>query len=506
MAEAQTSTSAERAGGRRLVSGILWNGLGRGLPLLLALVITPFLVGALGVERWGLFTLALALIGIFGVFDLGLGMALTRGVSEKLGTGAVEEARAMIGATLLALLGVSSIMAVALFLAMPWLVGEFLNVPEGLRQEAITAFQLLAAGAPLVVLNAALWGVLSAWQRFRLANLVNIPLNTFYYLGPLLVLFVWNSLIGVMLAVILVRLFSGFAYAIIAHRDVPGLGLREARFALMRPLLRQGLWMSLSGALTQLLLYADRFIIGAMLTLSAVAFYATPLDLIMRLWILPVAVAQTMLPAIASSYRDLPQDTALLLKRGALIVMALCLPASLILIPGAELFLRLWLGEAFATGGGQVLRILAFGIFFSCLAFIPGVLLEAIGRPDVTAKFSLVLAAIFLPLSAALLPWIGIEGAAMAWAARCVVDCLGRCWFAARLYPAVRGTIRDMLWPIIPAALGLAALVPMGGWLWPALLAALVFGLVFAAGWSIAAPQDKVSALALIREKGRRSA
>jgi O-antigen/teichoic acid export membrane protein len=67
MAEAQESTSAERAGGRRLVSGILWNGLGRGLPLLLALVITPFLVAQLGVERWGLFTLALALIGIFGV-------------------------------------------------------------------------------------------------------------------------------------------------------------------------------------------------------------------------------------------------------------------------------------------------------------------------------------------------------------------------------------------------------------------------------------------------------
>jgi len=96
MAEAQLSETAERAGGKRLVSGILWNGLGRGLPLLLALVITPFLVSALGVERWGLFTLALALIGIFGVFDLGLGMALTRGVSEKLGSGAVEEARALV--------------------------------------------------------------------------------------------------------------------------------------------------------------------------------------------------------------------------------------------------------------------------------------------------------------------------------------------------------------------------------------------------------------------------
>jgi hypothetical protein len=71
---------------------------------------------------------------------------------------------------------------------------------------------------------------------------------------------------------------------------------------------------------------------------------------------------------------------------------------------------------------------------------------------------------------------------------------------------AVRDTMRELLWPIAPAALGLAVLVLLGGWLWPLLLAALVFGLVFAAGWSIAAPQDKATALALIRGKGRRSA
>jgi O-antigen/teichoic acid export membrane protein len=133
-------------------------------------------------------------------------------------------------------------------------------------------------------------------------------------------------------------------------------------------------------------------------------------------------------------------------------------------------------------------------------------LLEAIGRPDVTAKFSLALGAIFLPLSAALLPWLGIEGAALAWAGRCVVDCLGRFWFAARLYPAARETMRELLWPIAPAALGLTVLVPLGGWLWPALLAVLIFGLVFAAGWSIAAPQDKTFALGMIRRMGRRNA
>jgi Na+/H+ antiporter NhaA len=86
------------------------------------------------------------------------------------------------------------------------------------------------------------------------------------------------------------------------------------------------------------------------------------------------------------------------------------------------------------------------------------------------------------------------------------MDCLGRCWFAAKLYPAARQTMRELLWPIAPAALGLAVLVPLGGWLWPALLAALIFGLVFAAGWSIAAPQDKAHALGMIRRMRRRSA
>ncbi|MBD0274078.1 MAG: hypothetical protein ICV73_19385, partial [Acetobacteraceae bacterium] len=52
--------------GRSMVAGAAWNAAGRGLPLLLALLLTPVLVGQLGTERWGLFTLALAMVGVFG--------------------------------------------------------------------------------------------------------------------------------------------------------------------------------------------------------------------------------------------------------------------------------------------------------------------------------------------------------------------------------------------------------------------------------------------------------
>ncbi|MHB0725863.1 hypothetical protein ACX4MZ_00605, partial [Roseomonas mucosa] len=47
---------------RNFLAGAGWNALGRGLPLLLALVLTPILLSQMGVERWGIFTLALSLV------------------------------------------------------------------------------------------------------------------------------------------------------------------------------------------------------------------------------------------------------------------------------------------------------------------------------------------------------------------------------------------------------------------------------------------------------------
>jgi O-antigen/teichoic acid export membrane protein len=485
----------DRAGGRRLVSGVLWNAAGRGVPLLLALALTPVLVHLLGTERWGLFTLALALVGIFGVFDLGLGMALTRAVSERIGQGRGAEAPALVGATLISLTLLSAAMGGIAFALMPLLIGRVLLVPPALEAEALAAFRLLALGAPLVVLNAALWGVLAAWQRFRAANLVNMPVSVFYYLGPVIALLLWDSLVAVMAALVLVRLASGLAYAALAWRHVPGLGLAQARFALLRPLLRQGGWMSLSGALTQVLLYADRFLIGALIGLTAVAFYATPLDLVMRMWILPVAVAQALLPAIASSFRVAPLRTALLLRRGALIVAAVALPACLVLVAGAEWLLWLWLGTEFAEGGGMVLRILSVGIFFSCLAFVPGTFLDAIGRPDVTASFSLAQAAVFLPLGAGLLVLVGIEGAAIAWALRAATDCAGRFMLAARFYPAAAESGRALLPLMAAAGAGLALMVPLPGLLPAAALGAATLAAALAAGWRAAPAEDRATIL-----------
>jgi O-antigen/teichoic acid export membrane protein len=455
-----------RAGARAMVSGVFWNALGRGLPLLLALVLTPVLVHQLGLERWGLFTLALAMVGVFGVFDFGVGQALTRALAERIGAGREAEATGLVAAALATLGMISLVAALGLWLFIPLLVERILRVPPALQSQAMDAMRVLAVAAPLVVLNAALWGVLAAWQRFRAANLVTIPVNLFYYLGPVLVLLVWDSLVGVMLALVACRLVNTISYIWLVRPLLPGLSWRGIRLRLVVPLLRLGGWMTFNGMVTQALLYADRFLIGAMLSLAAVAWYATPLDLVLRVWILPVAVAQTLLPAFAGAFATMPTQTAALLRRGALAIMLLVLPAALLLVVGARELLWLWLGAEFAAGGARVLQILGVGIFFSCVAFAPNALLDAIGRPDMTARFVLGQAVVFLPLAALLLPVAGIEGAAMAWALRAATDCAGKLWLAARLYRPAAEAARGLAPPLAVAGAGLAALLAMPSLPW----------------------------------------
>ncbi len=62
-----------------------YNLLGLGLPLLAAVFTIPVLITELGTARFGLLTLIWAVVSYFGLFDLGLGRALTLQLAVVLG-------------------------------------------------------------------------------------------------------------------------------------------------------------------------------------------------------------------------------------------------------------------------------------------------------------------------------------------------------------------------------------------------------------------------------------
>src|SRR6266567_2771444 len=101
MSEASKNHNGHLTGGRLLARNTVWNLLGNGTPMLVAVACIPILIRGLGTERFGILTLAWALIGYASLFDLGLGRALTQLVAKKLGAGEEKEIPALAWTSLL---------------------------------------------------------------------------------------------------------------------------------------------------------------------------------------------------------------------------------------------------------------------------------------------------------------------------------------------------------------------------------------------------------------------
>jgi O-antigen/teichoic acid export membrane protein len=230
----------------------------------------------------------------------------------------------------------------------------------------------------------------------------------------------------------------------------------------VREMLGFGAWLSVSNIVGPVLVYLDRFVIGAMLAVSAVAYYTAPYEVITRLWLVPAALTGVLFPAFAAS------DRALLLARyrtGIKAVLAAIFPIAL----GGALFaaqwLEAWLGAEYANQGAWAARLLCIGVLLNCLAYLPFTLLQARGRADLVAKTHLAELPAYLVLLALTVPAYGIAGAALAWALRCAGDAAALFWLAHRKVLPGEAVLTAAQAAVIALALGAVA-----GSLWPGTL------------------------------------
>jgi O-antigen/teichoic acid export membrane protein len=191
--------------------------------------------------------------------------------------------------------------------------------------------------------------------------------------------------------------------------------------------------MTVSNVVSPLMVSLDRFLIGAMLSVTAVTYYATPFEVVTKLVLIPSALVGVMFPAFSTSFVQDRNRTALLYRRSIKYVSMALFPIILLIVILAKGGLEFWLGAEFAQNSARVLQWLAVGVFIYSLALVPFALVQGAGRPDLTAKLHL----IELPCYLLALWWLirvhGIEGAAIAWTGRVAVDAVVLLAFSHRL-------------------------------------------------------------------------
>ncbi len=404
---------------RRLRMNSAINLAGQIAPLAAGLAAMPVLVHALGPERFGVLAMGWVLVGYFSLFDLGLGRTLTRFASRAIGEGRAEEVPAIVKPILKIMLVLGIFGGAAVLLGTHWLVGDLLKLPTGLKSEARAAFVVLALGIPIVIFNAALTGVLEAHQRFGLINAIRVPMSLVIFLGPVMVL-PWTTHLAALTATIVGGRLAGLIATWWAcDRIMPHfVSARADPTFRIGPFLRFGGWLTVSNIVGPIMLYADRFFVGALVSAAAVAYYTVPFEIVTRALIIPSAILGVMFAAFAEIGAKDPSGAQRLYWHTLALNCSVMAPLVLVVCLFAEPALAWWLSQEYADRSSSIAVVLMLGVFANSMGLISQAYVQSSGRPDLTAKLHLVEAPLYVSYLYLLLTHFGILGAAFAWLIR----------------------------------------------------------------------------------------
>jgi O-antigen/teichoic acid export membrane protein len=407
----------------RVVRGSLWGISGQAVVIATSLVATPFVIRLLGTESYGVLALINVLIGYIAFADLGMGAASTRFGSRAHARGDDEEEASVVWTALALSFFPSLAAALALAVAAPWLVEHALRLPVGLHSASVVALRIAALG----FVARAVSGVLNTPQLVRL----RIDLYTLINSG--------SAVVQVALVPVVLALGGGLVGAVAVAAAVAASTLfvhasvsRKLLHALVRPrfdaragksLMGFGGALIVSGIVTIALMNAEKIFLTRFASVTSLAHYSVAFTVANLLLVLPAAMGQSLLPAFTRLYEQGDREGLQRLYTRALRANLLwAVPLAVAVCVLAKPFFTLWAGPEFGRESTVPLYILAAGILFNVMAYIPCNLLLSVGRANLVARIHVSELIPYVLVAAISTYWLGAAGAALAWSLRVIAD------------------------------------------------------------------------------------
>ncbi len=375
------------------------------------LIVSPVLLVALGVERYGLWSLLWAITGSLGLLDLRTAGALT----PLAATAWAREERDRVvrlvttGLTFYAALGVLEVGAVLLWTRVPGLMAW---LPGPLREEGASA--LIAATAVFAINSVTLvfTSLLHAFQRFDLAARIAMAVTVFR--GTVLVAVAWGGggLRELVLAEACVACLQWLVTLRVVRRLLPDTRLlRRPDPGAFRELIRFGGKLQIAHITHLISLHADKILLSAFLGLTAVAYYDLGQKIAYLMRGLPLLLISATMPVVSAmdARGDRERLWEFYLKCMRMVVFV-ATPLLIFTLTGAREILIAWVGVT-ALEARQAVWLLGFGYYLYLVSVMANYVSVGMRKPELEMRRSMLSGALNLGLSAALIPLIGFAGA-----------------------------------------------------------------------------------------------
>ncbi|WP_236308923.1 flippase, partial [Enterobacter bugandensis] len=399
-----------------IIKNSIWNLVGYVIPSLVAIPALGYMAHKLGPELFGIYTIAIAVVGYAGIFDMGLTRAITREIAIYRNN--ISERKKIIASATIFLLALSTLGG-CLVLIFSASIVHFLNITATDFVDINNSFKLLALTIPLFLMNQLWIAILEGDEKFKVVNIQKSFSSTFIAGMPALFVIYDGTLLSAIAGLLFSRIISLLIAFLLVRNEILYSGMRLDLVTFKR-LIFFGGWITVSNIISPAMVYFDRFIISNMLGARHVAYYSGPSEAIARLGILPAAVGRAIFPKLSCvGHKDE-------LKRNMtiswLLMFAVCAPIVIFGIVFAGDILNLWLGLSYAVHSKNIFIILLVGFLFNALAQVPFTAIQSMGKAKITALLHCIEIIPYFVMLYFFVQHYGLIGVAFAWSIRVIVD------------------------------------------------------------------------------------
>lgn len=390
----------------------LANAAGWLLPVVVALIATPWLLHELGAARFGVWAMCVLVASLLPTLDFGYGVAAIRDMARE----ADPAARRRVASELLTI----GLLTGALFAAVVALgrggIARWLNFDAAVpTDEGREVLLLLAPWVALGCVNAALAAPARALERF--GALAAIGITSSVALWGISIAFAVGGmkLSALMLVGIVVQAAVAVALSLL-YRKTAGSWPAPARR--LHTLLRSSRFAgaSFANSVTSLATYhADKALVSAFIGPAAAGLYTIVANVANKLLGLIASLAGVIYPRVAGHEgRGDIAATAALYAVASRIALNVTLALATLGVVLADRFLRLWLGSVVTSELVTAFRLLIVAYVIASSAVVASNVLSGRGNARRGAWFAALGGAITLCAGLLLIPRWGLVGAGLA--------------------------------------------------------------------------------------------
>lgn len=393
----------------------IFNFAGGVLPAVVSLATIPMIVGGLGDSGYGLFILVTAIVGYFALIDINITAGSVKFIS---GYAARNDKRGInqtfsFGLIIYITIGLTG--ALAIFIGAPALVHEVFEIPADLVDLGEYSLRIAAFGFLFGQMQTYFQSVPQALLRYDVTSRIEMAFGTAVPIVTVGILAVGFGLAEVILFRVAASIVNCVILWISIRRLLPDLLLARPERDIIRGLLEFSAYSFLSRIAAITYAYADKLIIGAVIGMKELAYYAVATTLANRVLGLTFRLSSVLFPSASAlgAKGEIKRLQALYLKATRYVVF---INGSILIlvVAFAEPILYYWMSPEFARYGALILMVVAIAQFIDSLTNIPSLVNDGLGHPRVSGSFAIARAFIGLIAVYVFVRMQGIEGAAWA--------------------------------------------------------------------------------------------